>query len=71
MHTFGGISSGPQPLIDLHKDLEELFDKYLLRKSEPYVDSTAIVDIMNMTGKTVVSGNIRRVAEIAFGAHND
>jgi ribonucleoside-triphosphate reductase len=28
---------------------------------------TSLVDIMNMIGKCVVSGNVRRTAEIAFG----
>ena len=36
---------------------------------EPWVDVTMIVDIMNMVGRCVVAGNIRRSAEIAFGAH--
>jgi ribonucleoside-triphosphate reductase (thioredoxin) len=30
-----------------------------------------IVDVMNKIGKCVVSGNIRRTAEIAFGEHDD
>ena len=30
-----------------------------------------IVDIMNFIGKWVVSGNIRRSAEIAMGEYND
>ena len=33
---------------------------------------TNIVDIMNLIGKCVVAGNIRRTAEIAFGdPHSD
>lgn len=31
------------------------------------LSTTAIVDIMNLIGKCVVSGNVRRTAEIAFG----
>ena len=30
-----------------------------------------IVDVMNLIGKCVVSGNIRRTAEIAFGEFDD
>ena len=30
-----------------------------------------IVDVMNLIGKCVVSGNIRRTAEIAFGDFDD
>ena len=33
--------------------------------------SRDIVDIMNIIGKTVISGNIRRVAEIALGGAYD
>jgi hypothetical protein len=33
--------------------------------------SRDIVDIMNILGKCVISGNIRRVAEIALGEAND
>lgn len=35
------------------------------------VTSRDIVDIMNMIGKCIVSGNIRRVAEIALGGAHD
>jgi ribonucleoside-triphosphate reductase (thioredoxin) len=30
-----------------------------------------VVDVMNIIGKCVVAGNIRRVAEIALGEAND
>eukprot|EP01119_Soliformovum_irregulare_P025453 TRINITY_DN9434_c0_g1_i1.p1 TRINITY_DN9434_c0_g1~~TRINITY_DN9434_c0_g1_i1.p1 ORF type:complete len:681 (-),score=139.37 TRINITY_DN9434_c0_g1_i1:226-2268(-) len=60
---FGGISSGPAPLKELHAELTAVL--------EPLVGSkltlTSIVDIMNLIGKCVVSGNVRRTAEIAFG----
>ena len=32
------------------------------------ISVTNIVDIMNMIGKCVVAGNVRRTAEIAFGS---
>jgi len=35
------------------------------------ISTRIIVDIMNMIGKCVVSGNIRRTAEIVFGEPND
>jgi hypothetical protein len=35
-------------------------------KGQP-ITTTAIVDIMNLIGRCVVSGNVRRTAEIAFG----
>jgi hypothetical protein len=39
---------------------------------EPYkISSTQIVDTMNLIGKCVVSGGIRRTAELAIGDHDD
>ena len=60
---FGGESSGPQPLIDLHNLIREKLD---LEVGNP-LSITSIVDIMNLIGKCVVSGNVRRTAEIVFG----
>jgi adenosylcobalamin-dependent ribonucleoside-triphosphate reductase len=58
---FGGVSSGPEPLIELHNSIIELVrDKNVLT-------SSMIVDIMNMIGKCVIAGNVRRSAEIALG----
>ncbi len=65
---FGGESSGPQPLMDLHLHIREALDAEI---GQP-ISLTAIVDIMNLIGKCVVSGNVRRTAEIVFGdADND
>ena len=60
---FGGESSGPQPLIDLHGQIRSILDKEI---GQP-ISITAIVDIMNLIGKCVVAGNVRRTAEIVFG----
>ncbi|KAK9711145.1 hypothetical protein K7432_008009 [Basidiobolus ranarum] len=60
---FGGQSSGPQPLIDLHNRIREVLNKNI---GAP-ISVTTIVDIMNLIGKCVASGNVRRSAEIAFG----
>jgi hypothetical protein len=60
---FGGISSGPGVLVKLHEELREMLNKAVGQN----ISVTNIVDIMNMIGKCVVSGNIRRTAEIAFG----
>jgi len=64
---FGGTASGPKPLIDLIDDVRTLLDK---RINED-IKSTDIVDIFNMVGKCVVSGNVRRSAEIMFGEPDD
>eukprot|EP00826_Nyctotherus_ovalis_P021439 TRINITY_DN1691_c0_g1_i10.p1 TRINITY_DN1691_c0_g1~~TRINITY_DN1691_c0_g1_i10.p1 ORF type:complete len:602 (-),score=143.51 TRINITY_DN1691_c0_g1_i10:45-1850(-) len=67
LKTFGGISPGPSPLKELHKGVQEVLNKNVDRP----ITSRTIVDIMNMIGKCVVSGNIRRTAEIAFGEADD
>lgn len=61
--TFGGISGGPEPLRIMHETLRDLLRK---RRGE-HLTVTDIVDIMNIIGKGVVSGNVRRSAEIALG----
>lgn len=64
---FGGIASGPGPLEDLIKSLINL-----LQCSKPTpITSTHIVDIFNYIGKCVVSGGVRRTAEIMFGDQDD
>lgn len=64
---FGGTASGPQPLKDLHKNIENLFKG---KKGKP-ITSEHIVDIMNYIGVCVVAGNVRRTAEIALGPITD
>ncbi|WP_341715237.1 hypothetical protein, partial [Limnobacter sp.] len=61
---FGGESSGPQPLIELHAQIRSILDG---ETGQP-ISITAIVDIMNLIGKCVVAGNVRRTAEIVFGS---
>jgi len=60
---FGGESSGPEPLVELHNQIRLTLD----REIGMPLSITAIVDIMNLIGKCVVSGNVRRSAEIVFG----
>ena len=64
---FGGKSSGPDCLRNLHNDIREVLDK----NSGNLISVTTIVDIMNLIGRCVVSGNLRRTAEIAFGNAQD
>ena len=64
---FGGVSSGPQPLIDLHNRLRKVIGS---RVGES-LDARAIVDIVNLIGTCVVSGNVRRSATLALGAAGD
>ncbi len=60
---FGGESSGPKPLIELHEKCISILDNEI---GQP-ISITSIVDIMNLIGKCVVAGNVRRTAEIVFG----
>lgn len=64
---FGGIASGPGPLKDLIQNLINL----LQVESPTPITSTHIVDIFNYIGKCVVSGGVRRTAEIMFGDQDD
>lgn len=60
---FGGVASGAVPLMELHAQLVSI----LRRQIDQPLSTTNIVDIMNLIGKCVVAGNVRRTAEIAFG----
>jgi adenosylcobalamin-dependent ribonucleoside-triphosphate reductase len=64
---FGGVAAGPGPLIDLHDSLKKQFDN----RAGERITATDIVDIQNKIGKCVVSGNVRRSAEIALGSADD
>ena len=65
--TFGGTASGPEPLIKLHENIKKMFDG---RKGEK-LTRVDIADIGNMIGVCVVSGNVRRSAELLIGRIDD
>ena len=67
LHSFGGRASGPEPLQAMIGDLNELYEDYIGKQ----VDSRLIVDTMNIIGRCVVAGGIRRSAQIAFGDPED
>ena len=64
---FGGVASGPEPLIDLHTRIRNVIGS---RAGDAF-DSRAIVDIVNLIGTCVVSGNVRRSATLALGTPED
>jgi adenosylcobalamin-dependent ribonucleoside-triphosphate reductase len=64
---FGGVASGPQPLIDLHTRIRKVIGS----RAGETLDSRAIVDIINLIGTCVVSGNVRRSATLALGTPED
>jgi ribonucleoside-triphosphate reductase len=67
INTFGGKASGPEPLRQLLDGVKKL----LTARKGKFVTSSDIVDIMNIIGVCVVSGNVRRSAEIAIGFPDD
>ncbi len=65
---FGGVSSGHEPLQEIHEEIRKVLNRNV---GEP-ITITTIVDVMNLIGKCVVAGNVRRTAEIVFGdPHNE
>lgn len=76
----GGVASGPEPLMNLLLDILTHFaEEVVYHVNGPIIQidqykaytkalkSSDIVDLMNYIGKCVVSGGVRRSAEIAFG----
>jgi len=65
--SFGGSASGPE---DLCWGINEIH-KILNARSGQRVRPIDCLDIMNIIGFIVVSGNVRRSAQIAIGDHDD
>ena len=65
--TFGGTAAGHQSLKRLHNHISELFTG---RQGEK-VTRKDLADIGNMIGVCVVSGNVRRSAELLIGRIDD
>ena len=64
---FGGVASGPAPLIDIHTRIRNVIGS----RAGEVLDSRAIVDLVNLIGTCVVSGNVRRSATLALGSPGD
>ena len=65
--TFGGTAAGHEPLEKLHQYLCKMFDGRAGNK----LTRRDIADIGNMIGVCVVSGNVRRSAELLMGRIDD
>lgn len=65
--TFGGTAAGSEPLERLHKALKKIFKGRAGEK----LTTKDVVDIANLIGVCVVSGNVRRSAELALGQPTD
>ena len=65
--SFGGTASGPGELCKGIGEISQIIGQRIGEKLRP-IDC---LDIMNIIGKIVVAGNVRRSAEIAIGDIND
>jgi ribonucleoside-triphosphate reductase len=65
---FGGTSAGHAPLQELHERLRGYLELWLDKKASA---TRTIADVMNAIGTCVVSGNVRRSAELALGSPYD
>jgi ribonucleoside-triphosphate reductase (thioredoxin) len=66
---FGGTAAGPEPLIKLHEYIKKLFASRAGKGK--LLTRTDIADIGNLIGVCVVSGNVRRSAELLIGRLDD
>ena len=65
--TFGGTAAGHEPLLKLHNHIIKMFANRVGQK----LTRVDIADIGNMIGVCVVSGNVRRSAELLMGRLED
>lgn len=65
--TFGGTAAGAEPLVRLHNYIRNLFEG----RAGELVTKKDIADIGNLIGVCVVSGNVRRSAELLIGSIDD
>jgi adenosylcobalamin-dependent ribonucleoside-triphosphate reductase len=65
--TFGGTAAGAGPLVKLHNHIRKMFDGRAGEK----LTRVDIADIGNTIGVCVVSGNVRRSAELLIGRLDD
>ena len=65
--TFGGTAAGPEPLIKLHNHIRRIFKG----RGGSKLTRLDIADIGNLIGVCVVSGNVRRSAELLMGRLDD
>jgi len=64
---FGGIASGPDELCWGINEIHRILNENAGKKLKPI----HCLDIMNIIGSVVVSGNVRRSAQIAIGDYDD
>lgn len=64
--SFGGVAAGPE---EFHIGIQEVHN-ILNNRANQFLRDIDCLDIMNLIGYIVVSGNVRRSAEIAIGDHD-
>jgi ribonucleoside-triphosphate reductase len=64
---FGGVASGPEDLCNGIAEISQILERRRGKQLNP-IDC---LDIMNIIGSIVVSGNVRRSAQIAIGDYDD
>ena len=67
IRIFGGTAAGPDPLIKLHNYVTSMFTG----RGGELLTRRDIADIGNLIGVCVVSGNVRRSAELLMGRLDD
>lgn len=67
INGFGGVASGPMPLVESLFKVNEIINN----KAGSKLTSVDCTDICNLIGKCVVSGGVRRSAEIVIGDADD
>jgi ribonucleoside-triphosphate reductase (thioredoxin) len=65
--TFGGTAAGHEPLEKLHNHIHRIFSD----RAGDKLTRVDIADIGNLIGVCVVSGNVRRSAELLLGRLDD
>jgi ribonucleoside-triphosphate reductase len=65
--TFGGTAAGHEPLLRLHKRIRRILDD----RDGATLTRKDIADLGNLIGCCVVSGNVRRSAELLIGHIDD
>lgn len=67
---FGGVASGPEPLVQGFYGIKDVLENRA-RSTNPLLTSVDITDIMNIIGKIVVAGNVRRCLPEGTLIHTD
>lgn len=67
IRNFGGIAAGSEELVQGIEDISTILNRRSGKKVQP-IDC---LDIMNIIGFIVVSGNVRRSAQLAIGDYDD